>query len=259
MSHLRHCVLLTSITLAGLAWSAAGIAADLPAAPGARPGFKNNGDKASYAIGVSLARDFKSRSIPINTEMILQGFRDTMAGKPAVMTDKECQAALMQFQEEVGAQLAEQARVAGEKAKREGPAFLAANGKKPDVKTTTSGLQYKIVKQGTGRKPTANDTVLAHYRGTLIDGKEFDSSYARNEPATFPVRQVIAGWTEALQLMPVGSKWQLFVPAELAYGEQSPPGIPPNSTLVFDVELLDVLTNNGDQLPPERMPVRIKQ
>ncbi len=245
------------VALAGLAGGARCLAAD--PAPAAKPEMKTVADKASYAIGISLGRDFKQRSIPVNVEMIIQGFRDTMSERPSALTDKEAQAALQQFQEEVAAQLAAEAKVAGEKGKKEGAAFLAANGKKPDVKTTASGLQYKVVKQGAGPKPTLNDAVRAHYRGTLLDGKEFDSSYARNEPITFPLRNVIPGWTEALQLMPTGSKWQLFIPAELAYGEEGRPGIPPNATLVFDVELLDVISNKDEAVPPARPRVQIKQ
>jgi FKBP-type peptidyl-prolyl cis-trans isomerase len=131
---------------------------------------------------------------------------------------------------------------AAEKNLTEGSAFLAGNKAKEGVTTTASGLQYSVEKMGSGAKPAASDTVRVHYRGTLLSGKEFDSSYKRNEPAEFPVNGVIAGWTEALQLMPVGSKWKLFIPAALAYGEQGRQGIPPNATLLFDVELLEIVS-----------------
>src|SRR5438445_4381701 len=134
----------------------------------------------------------------------------------------------------------EQSKQTGEKNKKEGMDFLAKNKTAEGVKTTPNGLQYKILKQGTGKTPTASDTVIAHYRGTLIDGTEFDSSYKRGEPSKFPVGGVIKGWTEALLLMPVGSKWQLFIPSDLAYGENGRPSIPPNSTLLFDLELISI-------------------
>jgi FKBP-type peptidyl-prolyl cis-trans isomerase len=141
----------------------------------------------------------------------------------------------------------EQMQIAGAASKKEGEAFLAANKSKDGVVTLPSGLQYKILTQGTGPKPTPSDSVVCNYRGTLINGTEFDSSYKRGEPATFPVTGVIKGWTEALQLMPVGSKWQLFVPSEMAYGERSPaPQIGPNSTLIFEVELLSIQPKSAD-------------
>jgi len=235
------------VTLAGLNVTGA---ADSP--PAAAP--QSLSDKASYALGMSFASQFKSLPVDINlnTDMIVQGIRDTMAGRTPLLSEKDAQTTMTQFMEDVQNRMIEQAKVAAERAKKEGPAFLAANGKKPDVKTTASGLQYKVIKQGTGRKPTAEDSVLAHYRGTFLDGKEFDSSYSRGEPATFPLQGVIPGWTEALQLMPVGSKYQLFVPSHLAYGANGhPPVIPGNATLVFDVELLDVIAPGQEQVPTQ--------
>jgi FKBP-type peptidyl-prolyl cis-trans isomerase len=156
------------------------------------------------------------------------------------MTDEEMQATMEALRNEVRANMEKKQREAAEANKAKGEAFLAENKEKEGVKTLPSGLQYKILKEGKGEKPKATDIVVTQYRGTLVDGTEFDSSYKRNEPASFPVNQVIPGWTEALQLMPKGSKWQLFVPANLAYGEMGPPPIGPNSTLIFEVELVDI-------------------
>jgi FKBP-type peptidyl-prolyl cis-trans isomerase FklB len=163
-----------------------------------------------------------------------------MAGK-TVMTDMEAHNTLMQAQQEAKKKIDETRQASMEPNKKAGDAFLAANKTKEGVVTLPSGLQYKILKEGTGPKPTPADSVVCNYRGTLIDGKEFDSSYKRGQPATFPVGQVIKGWTEALQLMPVGSKWQLFVPADLAYGDRGAGAdIGPGSTLIFEVELISI-------------------
>ena len=171
----------------------------------------------------------------------MRGLKDALAGGKTALTEDQARATLMEVQTEMRKKQQEQMQVAGEASKKEGEAFLAANKSKEGVVTLPSGLQYKILTQGTGPKPTASDSVVCNYRGTLINGTEFDSSYKRGEPATFPVSGVIKGWTEALQLMPVGSKWQLFVPSDLAYGERSPaPEIGPNSTLIFEVELLSI-------------------
>jgi FKBP-type peptidyl-prolyl cis-trans isomerase FklB len=155
---------------------------------------------------------------------------------------------MMSFQTEMRTKQMEKQKVAGEKNRKEAEAFLAENKKKEGVKVTASGLQYKVIKAGTGPMPKADDTVVTHYRGTLTDGTEFDSSYKRNEPATFPVKGVIKGWTEALQMMPVGSKWQLVIPGDLAYGERgSPPKIGPNATLQFDIELIEIKKPETEQ------------
>lgn len=191
-------------------------------------------DRASYAIGMNIGRSMKQQGVEVSPELFARGLRDALGGDKFLLTDQEAEEALTQFQEEAVNSLLE-------RQKKEGAAYLAANGKKPDVKTTPTGLQYKILKAGAGPKPKADDTVTAHYRGTLIDGKEFDNSYKRGEPLVLQVNGVIPGWTEALQLMAVGSKWQLTVPANLAYGERGrPPVIAPNSTLLFDVELLAI-------------------
>jgi len=210
--------------------------------------LKTQKEKVSYGIGVMVANDFQQQDFDLDVECLIRGIRDSMTGKKLVLTDAEIKAALAAFETEMKQkmakaqlEMAEKDKVLAEQNKKDGEAFLAENKKKPGVVALPSGLQYKILKAGTGKKPTAADTVECHYRGTLLDGTEFDSSYSRGKPATFPVRGVIAGWTEALQLMPVGSKWQLFVPANLAYGpERQGPQIGPNSTLVFEVELLGV-------------------
>jgi FKBP-type peptidyl-prolyl cis-trans isomerase FklB len=169
-----------------------------------------------------------------------------------LMTDDEARAALMQLQAEVRNKQQEKMKVAGEMNKKEGAEFLEANKTKEGVVTLPSGLQYKILTEGTGPKPAASDTVVCNYRGTLISGTEFDSSYKRGQPASFPVNGVIKGWTEALQLMPVGSKWQLFVPAELGYGDRGAGGeIGPGATLIFEVELLSIQGKDKSEVAPK--------
>ncbi len=196
--------------------------------------------KASYAIGMSMAKGMKAQGVDIDPAILARGLKDGLAGTTQ-LTDEQAQAALGELQAEVKAKQEAKAKIVGDANKKEGDAFLATNKTKEGVVALPSGLQYKILKAGTGPKPTTADTVECNYKGTLLNGKEFDSSYKRGQPATFPVGQVIKGWTEALQLMPVGSKWELFVPAELAYGPRAAgPDITPNSTLVFEVELLSI-------------------
>ncbi len=198
-------------------------------------------DKLSYAIGMNVGKNLQRQSIDVDPAILMQGLKDTMAGGKTLLTEQEAQSVLTEMQAEAHKKQEEKMKLAGEANKKEGEAFLAANKTKEGVVTLPSGLQYKIIKAGTGPKPTATDSVVCNYRGTLIDGKEFDSSYKRGEPATFPVNGVIKGWTEALQLMPVGSKWQLFVPADLAYGSRGAgPDIGPDSTLIFEVELMSI-------------------
>jgi FKBP-type peptidyl-prolyl cis-trans isomerase FklB len=198
--------------------------------------------KASYAIGMNVGSGMKRQGIDIDTAALVQGLKDALAGNKPLMTEDEARAAIMKLQTEMQAQAQAKAKQEGEANQKEGATFLAANKGKEGVVTLPSGLQYKILKEGTGAKPTAADSVVCNYRGTLINGTEFDSSYKRGEPATFPVGGVIKGWTEALQLMPVGSKWQLYIPSDLAYGPRGTPGGPigPNSTLIFEVELLSI-------------------
>jgi FKBP-type peptidyl-prolyl cis-trans isomerase len=202
--------------------------------------LKTDKDKLSYAVGMNIGRSIHSQSMEIDPAILLRGLKDEMAGK-TVMTDMEAHNTLMQAQQEAKKKIDETRQASMEPNKKAGDAFLAANKTKEGVVTLPSGLQYKILKEGTGPKPTPADSVVCNYRGTLIDGKEFDSSYKRGQPATFPVGQVIKGWTEALQLMPVGSKWELFVPPDLAYGDRGAgPDIGPGATLIFEVELISI-------------------
>ncbi|HEY4740806.1 MAG TPA: FKBP-type peptidyl-prolyl cis-trans isomerase [Candidatus Acidoferrales bacterium] len=210
------------------------------AKPAAPLTLKTDKDKLSYAVGMNIGRSIHSQSMEIDPAILMRGMKDELAGK-TVMTDMEAHNTLMQAQQEAKKKSDEMRQASMEPNKKAGDAFLAANKTKEGVVTLPSGLQYKILTQGTGPKPTAADSVICNYRGTLIDGKEFDSSYKRGQPATFPVGQVIKGWTEALQLMPVGSKWQLFVPADLAYGDRGAgPDIGPGATLIFEVELISI-------------------
>ena len=203
--------------------------------------FKSQREKVSYGIGVQIAKDFKQQGLDIDVNLLAKGMKDGLAGGKLLMTEQEMMATLNAFQTEMNQKHAQAAKTAGDDSKKTGEAFLAANKKKEGVVALPSGLQYQIVKAGTGPKPSLSDKVECHYRGTLINGTEFDSSYKRGQPATFPVSGVIRGWTEALQLMPVGSKWKLFVPSNLAYGERGAGGdIGPNETLIFEVELLGI-------------------
>ena len=207
--------------------------------------LKTQKDKLSYAIGMSIGQNMKKDSLDIDPNIVLRAMKDVMAGGKMLMTDAEVASVMTDLRTQMSKKKEAEAQVAGQANKQAGQQFLAANKAKEGVVTLPSGLQYKVLKEGTGPKPAATDTVVCNYRGTLLDGKEFDSSFKRGQPATFPVGQVIKGWTEALQLMPVGSKWQLFIPAELAYGEHSPgPDIGPNSTLIFDIDLLSIQTKN---------------
>jgi FKBP-type peptidyl-prolyl cis-trans isomerase FklB len=225
--------------------------ATAPAAGAAGAGLSTTQQKASYGLGLSLGRNFKSQSIDIDMEILIKGMRDGMAGAKPALTDPQIQEALQAFQQEVMTKQAERAKAEGAANKKAGEDFLKANAAKPGVVTLPSGLQYKVVKEGTGAMPKATDTVTTHYKGTLLDGTQFDSSYDRGEPASFPVGGVIKGWTEALQKMKVGSKWQLFIPAALAYGSSPPPGapIPPDSTLLFEVELLGIGAGGAGAVP----------
>jgi FKBP-type peptidyl-prolyl cis-trans isomerase FklB len=205
------------------------------------PALKTDRDRQSYAIGVEMGNNIKRQGVDLDGNLIAQGIRDALGGGTMLLTEAEVKDTVMAFQKGMIAKQQAIQKAAGDKAKTESEAFLAANAKKDGVKTLPSGLQYKVITEGTGSMPKASDTVTVNYRGKLVDGTEFDSSYARNEPATFPCRGVIPGWTEALQLMKVGSKWELYIPASLAYGEKGAGNrIPPNAALVFEVELLGI-------------------
>ncbi len=205
--------------------------------------LKTQKEKASYALGMKIGGDLRRQGVNASVDPALaaRGFKDALAGTKALLTEDEEKAALTQLQTEVRGKMEAKAHEAGAAARKEGETFLAANKSKEGVVTLPSGLQYKILTAGTGPKPTATDTVTCNYRGTLINGKEFDSSFKGGKPVSFPVNGVIKGWTEALQLMPVGSKWQLFIPADMAYGDRgSGPDIGPGETLIFEVELLSI-------------------
>jgi FKBP-type peptidyl-prolyl cis-trans isomerase FklB len=218
--------------------------------------LKTQSQKSSYAIGMNIGKNLKRDSVEVDPAILVRGLKDALAGNKLLLTDEEAKAALTGLQAEVRAKEEAKAKAAAVENKKTGEAFLAANKTKEGVVTLPSGLQYKIIKEGTGPKPTAEDTVLCHYRGSLADNTEFDSSYKRGEPLKIPVGGVIKGWTEAIQLMPVGSKWQLFIPSDLAYGERGAPGSPigPNSTLVFDVELISIEPKPAPKEQPKEAP-----
>jgi FKBP-type peptidyl-prolyl cis-trans isomerase FklB len=195
--------------------------------------------RISYTIGLNIGRDFATQEIDVDTAALLAGVRDGLGGAKQRLTDEEMLTEVKSFREAMEAKQEAKYLALATKNRSEGEAFLAANAKEAGVVVRDSGLQYKVLKEGTGPMPQADSVVSVHYRGTLIDGTEFDSSYERNEPLLLPVGGVIPGWTEALTLMKEGSKWQLFIPAELAYGEEgAPPVIGPNATLLFEIELL---------------------
>lgn len=212
----------------GIGLLAAQLSAQEPA------GLKTQKDRTSYALGMDLANSLKKQSIDVDPAIFSQGLRDVLGSSKTLLTEEEVRTILAALQTEVRNNVMA-------KIKQDGAAFLAQNKAKDGVVTLPSGLQYKILKAGDGKKPGLDDTVVCHYKGTLIDGTEFDSSYKRNQPASFPVKGVIKGWTEALQLMSVGSQWQLVIPSDLAYGDRGAANvIPPYSTLVFEVELVSI-------------------
>jgi FKBP-type peptidyl-prolyl cis-trans isomerase FklB len=259
-------ILAAAMMLLGTSQAQQGPAAKAPAVPAAKtvrrapaaksqplPALTTQKDKFSYALGMNLGTNLHKQSVPVDPNILLRGLKDALAGGKTALTEDQARAALMEVQNEMRKKQQEQAQQAGAASKKEGEAFLADNKSKDGVVTLPSGLEYKILTQGTGPKPAAGDSVVCNYRGTLLNGTEFDSSYKRGQPATFPVGGVIKGWTEALQLMPVGSKWQLFIPSDLAYGEHSPsPEIGPDSTLIFEVELLSIQNKSDDKGPDKK-------
>lgn len=203
---------------------------------------KTQKEKASYAIGVNIGKDLQRDGVDVDPAFIQRGIKDAIANGKLALTDDEMKTALTALSADLKKKKEAEIAAAGEANKKEGDAFLAANKTREGVQTLPDGLQYKVLTTGSGPKPTATDTVVANYKGTLVNGTEFDSSYKRGQPATFPVGQVIKGWTEILQMMPVGSKWEVYIPADLAYGPQGPGRGPigPNETLIFQIELVSI-------------------
>src|SRR5213593_1891369 len=225
------------------------------------PQLKDQKDKISYGIGMNIGFNLSRQKVDINPDILAAGIKDAIVGKPQLTSD-QVKDVMAQFEKD----MEQKQKQAGEKNKTEGAKFLEENKKKPGVKTTASGLEYKPIKEGTGPQPKATDMVTVNYRGTLIDGTEFDSSYKRGQPATFPVNGVIKGWTEALQLMKQGSKYQLVIPSNLAYGERAMGAdIGPNATLIFEVELQDVkppptpAPSGAPKIPPPPSPAPTKK
>lgn len=212
---------------------------------GGKVSLKTDKQKVSYAIGQQIGQGMKSQNVEVDEKVLFASIKHALQGKESQMTDEEMRAAIRKMNENMMKARIEE----GKKNKEEGEKFLAENKAKPDVKTTESGLQYTVIKAGTGKQPSDTDTVKVHYKGTLLNGEEFDSSYKRREPAKFPVGGVIKGWTEALKMMKEGGKWKLYIPSDLAYGPMGRPSIPPNSVLVFEVELLEVVAkdDSGDK------------
>jgi len=204
--------------------------------------LKDEKDKVSYSIGYQIGGDFKGKGVELNPALLVKGIQDSIAGTAPIMTPEEMSNTIFELRKKITAADIEQRRKTAEKNLSEGKKFMEENAKKEGVKTLPSGLQYKVIKEGSGAMPKATDTITAHYRGTTIDGAEFDSSYSRGEPAAFQLNMTIKGWIEALQLMKEGAKWQIFIPPDLAYGEQELGRIQANSTLIFEVELISVKT-----------------
>jgi FKBP-type peptidyl-prolyl cis-trans isomerase FklB len=206
----------------------------------AAPELKTDKDKLSYALGMNFGEQFRKQGLDMDPALFAKAFAEAFNTGKTAMSEDDMKAVLTTAAQEIRKKQAAVQAEKADKAQKDGEKFLADNKTKENVVTLPSGLQYKVLKQGTGDKPGPEDTVICNYKGTLIDGTEFDASEKHGGPATFPVKGVIAGWTEALQLMPVGSKWQLFVPSNLAYGPQGPGEIGPNATLIFEVELVSI-------------------
>ncbi|MEO7198842.1 MAG: FKBP-type peptidyl-prolyl cis-trans isomerase [Dokdonella sp.] len=212
--------------------------------------LKTDKDKVSYMIGMDVGRGLVQIKDELDLNVVIQALKDEFAGSKTALTQEESQQVRQDFMQKLQTKRVAEEKVAADKNKAEGEAFLTKNKSKAGIKTTASGLQYQVVKQGTGPKPKETDTVKVDYTGTKIDGTTFDSSVERGEPATFPLNGVIKGWTEGLQLMPVGSEYKLFIPADLAYGENAPPSIGANATLIFDVKLISIETGKAAPAAP---------
>jgi FKBP-type peptidyl-prolyl cis-trans isomerase len=236
--------------------TALALAIAIPAGAADADPFKSPKEKHSYMLGMNLGKQLKQNDVEIDYDVYMRGLKDGIAEK-TLLTEEQFREAMMAFQQEIRDKAMAKRKVESEKARKAGEEFLTANKAKPGITTTASGLQYKVETKGTGKIPTTADTVVCHYRGTLVDGTEFDSSYKRGQPTEFPVTGVIKGWTEALQLMPVGSKWKLFIPSGLAYGDNgSPPKIPGGATLIFDIELIDIKASEGAPKAPQAVPAK---
>jgi FKBP-type peptidyl-prolyl cis-trans isomerase FklB len=226
------------------------LSAAIPLLAGGTDILSNETARASYAIGMNLGHVWKQNDIDVDDNMLVRGIKDAESGGAMLLTPQEMHDTLMELQRNVMAKREKEQAATAEKNKQEGEAFLEKNKTKPGVVSLPDGLEYKIIKKGEGESPSSSDIVTVNYSGKLLDGTEFDSSYKRGKPAEFPVTGVIHGWTEALQKMKIGSKWELFIPSNLAYGPSGRSGIPPNAVLIFDVELLSISHSN----PPRAMP-----
>ena len=220
--------------------------------------LKDQKQKISYTMGMNMGNNWKAQGIEVDLDLLVRGVKDAMSGSPTLLTEQEAREVIMAFQKDIRAKQAEKRKLQGEQNQKEGEKFLEENKTKPGIVVLPSGLQYKVLVEGTGESPKPTDTATVNYRGTLIDGTEFDSSAKTGKPATFGVGQVIKGWTDALQLMKPGAKWQLFIPSALAYGERGGgPKIGPNATLIFEVELISFQA--GPPMPPASVAPTNKQ
>ena len=223
-----------SIAIVGLVFAGSTCAAD------EKPGLQDENDRINYSLGYQIGGDLKRQQVEVNGDILLRGIEDAMSDAAPLLGADEMHKTLIDLKRRVVALQAQERVAAQQENLQAGEAFLAENAKRDGVVSLPSGMQYRVIEAGSGKQPVATDTVTVHYRGTLIDGTEFDSSYRRNKPATFRADRVIEGWREALQLMQEGAKWELFIPAKLAYGDKGAGKIQPNSTLIFEVQLIEV-------------------
>ena len=207
----------------------------------AYPGLPTEKEQVSYTIGMAMGKQLTEIKDEVNLDTVVKAMRSQMAGEKVLLNDEQAQEIMEKFGQKMQAKQIAKMMAEAKANQEKGDKFLAENGKKPGVTTTASGLQYQVLTEGKGAKPALTDGVKVHYKGSLLDGKVFDSSYERGEPAVMPLQGVIPGWTEGLQLMPVGSKYKFWIPSKLAYGEQAPPMIGPNQMLTFEVELLEIV------------------